>query len=133
MARIAGRNARVYVAIASGGTAEPITFIKSFTFNRKTDRYDATSFGDDNKVTVQGLPDASGDANGFYDTATAQFYTAASDGLARKTYFYEDITLAGSHYWFTTAFWDMSGDFPVDNVETISASWASATSFVRVG
>lgn len=130
--RIAGRNARVLVGIASGSaSAEPIPFVKSFTIDRKTARYDATAFGDTNLVSVQGLPDAQGQAVGFYDADTAQFYTAASDGIARKTYFYEDYT-DPTGYWFTTAYWDMQSDFPVDGVAGISATWAAASAFIRV-
>lgn len=133
MARITGRNARVYVAIASGGTAEPITFVKAFNINRSTDRIDVTAFGDRNKVKLQGLSDADGDASGYYDSATAQFYTAALDGVARPTYFYEDITQAGAHYDFGLAFWDMSKEFAVEAAGEVTATWAAAGEFSRVG
>ena len=44
--------------------------------------------GDQNLIRVAGLPDASGDFSGFYDTVTAQTYTAATDGLPRNFYLY---------------------------------------------
>ena len=130
MARIAGRNARVYIDITGSGSAEPIPYIKSFTINRNTDRYDVTAFGDTNKTSVQGLPNAEGNFSGFYDDTTAQMYTAASDGVARKSYFYPNISTP-TDYWFTTAFWDFSGEFPVDGGATISGSWSSATDLIN--
>lgn len=130
MARIAGRNARVYIDITGAGSAEPVPFISSFSVNTSVDRYDVTAFGDTNKASVQGLPDASGDFSGFYDDATAQMYTAASDGVARKSYFYPNISTP-TDYWFTTAFWDFSSEFPVDGAATVSGSWAAATILVN--
>ena len=82
MGRIAGRNGRVYMGLASGGTAEPIAFLKTWSINFSVDKFDVTAFGDGNKVYVGGLPDASGEFDGFYDDATVQTYTAAVDGVA---------------------------------------------------
>lgn len=130
MARIAGRNARVYIDITGSGSAEPVPFIKSFTVSASVDRYDVTAFGDSNKTSVQGLPDAKGNFSGFYDDTTAQMYTAASDGVARKSYFYPNISTP-TDYWFTTAFWDFDSEFPVDGAATISGSWAASTSLVN--
>ena len=131
--RIAGRNARFYVAVTSGGVAEPIPFLKSWSFKATTDRYDGTAFGDGNKTYVSGLPDAQGDVKGFYDTATAQFYTAASDGVARKVYAYPDIVSVPGQYWFGTAFLDFNSEFPVDGIATMDGSWAAASTFAKVG
>lgn len=132
MARIAGRNARFYVNVTSGGTAEPIPFIKSFSINGSSDRYDVTALGDTGKAYVAGLPDAQGDWAGFYDTATAQLFTAAQDGVARKVYMYPDINSAGT-YWFTTAFFDFSAEFAADAAAPINGTWAAATTLAKVG
>lgn len=132
MAKIAGRNARVYVAIASGGSAEPIPFISSFSIKSSTDRYEVTSFGDTGKTYVAGLPDAQGDWAGFYDSSTAQLYTASQDGVARKAYFYPDTTQPGT-YWYTTAFFDFNLDNPVSGAVAINGTWAAATALTKVG
>src|SRR5690349_772080 len=112
MARIAGRFGRLYVAIASNGTAEPIPFVAKWTVDQKTDRFDATALGDTSKSYVAGLPDAQGTYNGFLDTATAQTFTAAADGIARKFYQYSNTNDGSggqaSPYWFGTAFFDAS-------------------------
>src|SRR5690242_914392 len=107
MGRLAGRNGRLYVAIASGGTAEPIAFINKFNINFSVNDYDVTAFGDSNTVFVAGLPAADGSYAGFYDNATAQLYTAATDGVARKFYFYLD-TGDTAKYLFGTAIFDMN-------------------------
>lgn len=134
MARIAGRNARMYVAIASGGSAEPIPFITSFGIKSTAGRYDVTALGDTGHSYVQGLPDAQGDWKGFYDSATAQLYTASTDGIARKVYFYSDIVSSPAQYWYGTVFLDFNVDFSVDAAAPISGTWASsAGSLTKVG
>lgn len=133
MSRRHGRNGRLYAAIASGGTAEPINYINSFAVNSATDRQEVTAFGDTNKQYVTGLPDAQGDWAGFWDDGTAQLYTASQDGVARKTYWYPDISNAPGVYWLTTAFFDFSIDSSVDKGVEIKGSWASATELKKIG
>ena len=126
MARIHGRKGRLYAAIASGGSAEPIAFLNSWSINFETDRVDVTSFGDDNKVYTAGLPDASGSFSGFYDDATEQLYTAAQDGVARKFYLYPNTVGAGAKYWYGTALFDFSVEGGVGDAVTVSGSWSAA-------
>lgn len=125
MARISGKSGRLYVAITSGGTAEPIAFLNSFDMSFSTDKQDVTAFGDPNKVYVAGFSDASGNFAGFYDTASAQLYTAATDGLARRFYFYPDNS-NNSQYFFGTALWDFSVQQQVNGGVGVSGSWAAA-------
>lgn len=132
MARIAGRNGALFAGITSGGTAEPIAYLTQWTLDASSDRTDVTAFGDTAKAYVQGLPDAQGTFSGWYDSASAQLYTAAVDGVARKTYLYPDRTTP-SVYFFGTCFYDFSIDTSVDGAVSISGSWASATSMSKVG
>lgn len=132
MARIAGRNGRLYAGIASGGTAEPIAYLNKWSMKFATQKSDVTSFGDTGMVYVSGLPDAQGDFAGFYDNATAQLYTAATDGVARKFYLYPDNT-STSQYWFGTALFDFNIDGSVDGPVSISGSWAAASTVAKVG
>ena len=127
MARIAGRNGRLYLAIASNGTAEPIASIKSFEINANTDRYESTCLGDTSKTYVAGLPDASGAVSGVFDTATNPTYLASQDGVARKFYFYWDTVGDPTHYFFGTGFFDMGTKFDVGGLAEISGSWSAAT------
>jgi len=131
MARIHGRNARLYAGIASGGTAEPVAYINSFSLQASTDKQSVTAFGDTSMVYVAGLPDSSGSFSGFWDNATAQTWTAATDGVARKWYFYPDTT-AASTYWFGTGFFDFNIDVKVDGAAEIKGNFSAATPTAKV-
>lgn len=132
MARIAGRNATIYVGATSAAQASPLMFQSKFTFNAATDKIEVTAFGDTAKVYVAGLPDSSGTFSGFYDDATAQTYTAAQDGLARKVYIYPS-TLTVTQYWFGTAILDFQLDAGVADAATVSANFSASTPFQKVG
>ena len=133
MARRHGRNGRVYMNLTSGGTAEPIAFVRSNAFSAVSDRQDVTAFGDTNKVYVAGLPDASGSFDFWYDDATVQTYTAAVDGVARKFYFYPDIVSSPAQYFFGTWFVDFSINQTVDGAIEGSANWNAASAVAKVG
>lgn len=131
--RIAGRRGALYVGLASDtAVATPIPFIKKWTFESTADTFDVTAQGDETKVYVAGFPDAAGTFDGFYDTATPQLYTAASDGLARKTYLYPDRSIPGTYFW-GTAVWDFSIDVDAGGPVAISGGYKAATSFAKVG
>lgn len=132
MARIAGRNGRLYAGIASGGTAEPIAYLSKWSMKFTTQKSDVTALGDTGMVYVSGLPDAQGDFAGFYDNASAQLYTAATDGVARKFYLYPD-TGTTTQYWFGTALFDFNIDGSVDGPVSVAGSWAAATAVTKVG
>jgi hypothetical protein len=132
MARIAGRNGRMYANVTSGGTAEPITFLNNWSINFASDRIEVTAFGDTGKSYVAGLPDASGDYSGFYDDATNQFYSAAVDGVARKFYLYPS-TSTNTQYWFGTAVFDFNVNAAVDGAVEVSGSWAASTPVTKQG
>lgn len=132
MARIHGRKGRLYVNITSGGTAEPIAFLRSWSLDFSSDRIDVTALGDDNKTYVSGLPDGQGQFSGWYDTNTAQLYTAAVDGVARKFYLYPSTDNAGQ-YWFGTALFDFSVQGAVDGAVEVSGSFAAASGWSKVG
>jgi hypothetical protein len=133
MGRIAGRRGRIYMGIASDtATAEPLPFQAKWKIDFQTDKIDVTAMGDTNKTYVSGLPDASGDFSGFYDDATAQSYTAATDGLARKFYLYPNLATP-TQYWFGTVLPDFSVNGDVGGAVEVSASWAASTPLVKVG
>lgn len=132
MSRIHGRNGRVYMALTSGGTAEPLTFIAKWSIGFKTDKSDVTAMGDSNHVYVSGLPDATGSFSGFYDDATVQTYTAATDGVARRFYLYPNLTTA-SQYFFGTVLADFNVDGDVAGPVAVSADWAAASTIAKVG
>lgn len=132
MARIAGRNGRIYMGIASGGTAEPVAFQAEWSINFTTPKIDVTAFGDPNKVTVAGLPEATGAFSGFYDESTAQAYTAAVDGVARKFYLYTNTT-TNTQYFFGTINPDVSFSSSVSGATTVSSNWEAASTIAKSG
>lgn len=132
MARIHGRNGRVYLALASGGTAEPVAYLNSYTINFATEKADVTAFGDANRSYVAGLPDASGDFSGFYDDATVQTYTAALDGLPRKFYLYPS-TNTNTQYFFGEILPDFNVNATVSGAVEISASWNASGPITKQG
>lgn len=127
-----GRSGALYVAVTSGGTAEPIAFLKSWSIDFKTDKVDVTALGDTNKVYVAGLPDSSGSFDGFWDSDQNDLYTAAQDGVARKFYLYMSKALDPNDYYFGTALFDFGAAGGVDAAVTISGSFAAASSVNRV-
>lgn len=129
MARKHGRNGRLYVAITSGGTAEPVAYLNSWDISFEVDNVEVTSFGDTNKVYVAGLPDASGSFAGFYDSESAQLYTAATDGVARKFYLYPDTSDAT--YWSGEALFDFSVSSSVDGAVTVSGNWNASSAVTK--
>ena len=131
MSRLAGRNGRVYMALTSGGTAEPVAYQAKWSINFGTNKIDVTAMGDDQKTTVNGLPAATGSFSGFYDDASVQTYTAATDGIGRKFYLYPNVSTA--QYWFGTINPDFTADADVDGPIAVSADWSAASKIAKVG
>ena len=132
MSRIHGRNGRIYMAVTSGGTASPLPFFATWSINFATDKAEVTAMGDNNKVYVAGLPDASGEFSGFYDDSTAQTYTAATDGVARAFYLYPS-TLNTSQYFWGTVLPDFNVSGGVGGAVEVTASWNAASTIAKVG
>lgn len=132
MPRIAGRRGALYVDLTGSGAATAVPFMKKFTFSSKVGSFDVTAFGDTTKVYVADLPDAQGTYDGWYDTATAQLYSAASDGLARKTYLYPDTSIPATYFWGTATF-DMDLDVDVNGACAVSGSFKAFTPFQKAG
>jgi hypothetical protein len=131
--RTHGRNARLYVGIASGSAApSPTLFHSSFDIQASTDQMEVTAWGDTGKTYLVGLPDAKGTYTGFYDVGGADLYTAALDGTARKFYFYPDTTGNVGVYFFGTAFFDQSIQFSVSDASKVTGNWTAASSIIKV-
>jgi hypothetical protein len=127
VARHHGRNGSVYIAVTNGTAAVPCAFQASWSLNKVVDKQDVTAFGDSNKTYVAGLPDASGDFSGFWDDATAQTYTAASDGLSRNMYLYPDLQNSPNVYFFGQVLPDYSIDGAVGGPVNFKSSWNAAS------
>jgi len=138
LSRIHGRNGMVYLSLAggaNGGTAQPLAFVADWTVNFTVAKVDVTALGDTNLVWVAGLPDASGDFTGFYDTATAQTYSAAVDGQPRAFYLYPSLLgTQGANpgqYIFGTILPDFSIAGGVSSAVTMKSTWNAASTVAR--
>ena len=134
MARISGRKGRVYLQIYTTDTAaSPLPFLAAWSISFATAKTDVTSMGDNNKVYVSELPDASGSFSGFFDNLSNQSYNMASDGLARYFYLYPDATGGNtSTYFFGTILGDYAVDGGVGSAVTLKATWAAASLIAKV-
>lgn len=134
MARIHGRSGKLYVGIANDtASAESIAYITKMSLDFQTDDVEVTAFGDSNKVYVSGLPDCQGSFSGWYDDATAQTYTAATDGLARRFYWYPKTPTTAGPYWFGTGIFDFSVESGVADAVSISGSFKAASPVTKIG
>jgi hypothetical protein len=143
VSRIHGRNGMCYVAQTGpgGGTAtttavaSPLAFVADWTINFVVAKVDVTALGDANLVWVAGLPDASGDFTGFYDTATQQTYLAAVDGLSRNFYLYPSLLgvqgINPGQYYFGTILPDFSSSGGVAAAVTFKSTWNAASQIQR--
>jgi hypothetical protein len=120
------------MSLTSGGTAEPVAFLTSWTIRAATDKVDVTAFGDTNKIYVSGLPDASGDFSGFYDDSTVQTYTAATDGIARKFYLYPSTSTTTQYFWGTVLV-DFEANGSVGGAVELKAAWNAASTITKQG
>ena len=135
MSRIHGRNGIAYVAVNSGSAASPMAFLTDWSINFVVNKVDVTAMGDPNLIWVAGLPDASGDFSGFYDTATAQTYVAATDGLPRNFYLYPStLGVQGTspgQYFFGQILPDYSVAGGVTAAVSLKSTWNAATRISR--
>jgi hypothetical protein len=135
VSRIHGRNGIAYVAVLNGVAASPMAFLTDWTINFTVAKVDVTAMGDQNLIWVAGLPDANGDFSGFYDTATAQTYVAATDGLARNFYLYPSTLgaqgSAPGQYFFGTILPDYSVTGGVAAAVALKSTWNAASSIQR--
>jgi hypothetical protein len=132
MPRTHGRNSRLYVDLTGSGAATPVPFVTNVSLDASTDKVDVTAMGDTNKVYVVGLPDSSGSYSGWWDSGTAGLFTAATDGNARKFYFYPDATNTPGQYFYGTAFFDTSTSTGVGDAVAVSGSITAASKITLV-
>jgi hypothetical protein len=130
--RFHGKRGRVYFAVASGAEASPLPFIARWAVRSPTDRADVTAMGDRHKTYVNGMPDCTGMFSGWLDSNTAQTYTAAIDGLARKTYIYPDLS-SNTRYFYGTIVADFTAEGGVDGGVSLNCDWGAASDMYQAG
>lgn len=132
MARIHGRNGSILMNLASGGSLAQIAFLNTWNINFTVDKAEVTAFGDANKVYVAGLPDCQGGFDGFYDDATVQTYTAATDGVARTMALYPS-TLKATQYFYGNVLPDFATSADVGGAVAVKCTWAASGAVVKFG
>lgn len=133
--RTSGSRGRLYVSATAAGAAVPLPFITEWSIDQSTDTVEVTAMGDTTKTYVQGLPDATGTVNGFYDAdGSNPLYAAATaeSGSAKRFYLYP-IAADSAKYWFGTAIFSASHSGSVSGAVQVSGSWSAATSVSAVG
>jgi hypothetical protein len=125
----------VYVGVTTGALASPMAFLSDWSINFTVAKVDVTSMGDPNLIWVAGLPDGSGDFTGFYDTATAQTYVAATDGQPRNYYLYPStVGVQGTgpgQYFFGQILPDYAIAGGVAAAVSMKSTWSAASPIVR--
>jgi hypothetical protein len=130
--RLHGRNGLVYLSVRNGDPATPLTYLNSWTASWARDVSDVTTLADTQHVYVTDLPEVSGTFTGFWDDATSQTYTAATDGLPRSMYLYPDSTNM-SQYISGLVLPDLTVTGGAGTAVTIAVNWAAAGPVTRTG
>lgn len=134
MARTHGRFGQIYVGIAtSAADPSPLPNVRKWSASFENDLEDATSFGDSNHVYVAGLPSGEGSFEGFWDSGTAQTYTAATDGIARKAYLYPTTPAVAGPYWYGTFFFSFDIDVDVQGVTSVKGNFRPSGTISKQG
>lgn len=112
-----------------------MAFLSDWSINYTVAKVDVTCMGDPNLIWVAGLPDASGDFSGFYDTGTAQTYISATDGQPRNFYLYPSTLgtqgSAPGQYFFGQILPDFSLAGGVASAVSLKSTWNAATPIIR--
>jgi hypothetical protein len=135
MSRIHGRNGVAYISVTSGVAASPMAFLSDWDVNYTLDKADTTAMLDPNHIWVAGLPDCAGSFSGFYDTATAQTYVAATDGQPRNFYLYPSNLASQmgppAQYFFGQILPDYSLSGSVTGAVSLKSTWNAASPILR--
>jgi hypothetical protein len=124
MARYAGRKGVVYMSTSAAGAAANVINLNAWNINFSTDKIDVTSFGDPNKVYVQGLKDVQGSISGFWSDTDDTLFDAADSADGVRLYLYPSSD-APTIYFYGPAWVDASIDTGVGDAVTMSADFSA--------
>lgn len=124
-----GKSGVIYMSTSASGTATTVGRLSKWSLDQSTDTVEVTSFGDTNKVYVQGLKDLKGSFSGFWEDTTTLFTAADStDGV--KLYLYPSSN-APTKYWYGTAWLNASIDTDNNGAVTLNGNFVAASSWGR--
>lgn len=127
------------VALIDTSPAVVLASLNKWTLDMARDRVDVTSFGDTNKVYVQGLPDIKGTIGGFYDAGDGgspagggnlELFDIA-EGDEAVTLRLMPSTVTPERFWSGSAFIDASIDVAANGAVTINGSFVAAGAWSR--
>lgn len=127
MAKYPGRDGQIRISKAGAAVAAVLN-MKSWTIDRKTDKFDVTCMGESNKTYVQGLGDAQGKFDALYDDTDDKLFSIASATGAAWAIFYPSVN-AYSKYAYGQVWLDASIEVPVDGPVKVTGSFAAANSW----
>lgn len=122
--RIHGRSGVAYLSLNSGDAASPVAFLSGWDITFTRSLFDATVVTDSQVVYGAGVTNVSGGFSGFYDTATAQSYAAAVDGLPRTMFLYPSLATPGT-FFSGTVLPDYSLGSGVTSAIALTVTWAA--------
>lgn len=122
MARYHGKGGVVYVSTSGTGAASAVVSLNAWTLNHTTDTVETTSFQDQNKTYVAGLPDAQGTIGGFYDDTESKLFSAAASDDGCLIYLYPSAA-APSKFAAGPAWLDVSINAGVAAAVAVSANF----------
>jgi len=129
--RIHGRSGIAYLGRNAGDAASPAAFLDSWEITVTREVFDVTAVTDSQVSYGAGITGVSGGFTGFYDTATAQSYAAAVDGLPRNLYLYPSLALPGT-FFSGSVLPDYGIRGGTSSACALAVTWAAVTAVTRV-
>ncbi len=109
-----GLNGKIYIDTSAAGTfaagttnLEVVSSKNSWSLDQSRDFVDTTSFGDTSKTAVAGLPSASGDISGNWDSAGTLIYNLIGGSTERAIVVFPDFTNNVGTYFAGKAFFSV--------------------------
>lgn len=130
MAVYHGRKGIVYISTTGSGNAALVLNLTDWSLDMSTDTVEVTSFGDTNKVYVQGLPDISGQFSGFWNDLEDKLFTAAASADGCKIYLYPSAD-APTKYFYGPAWLSVSVSTSVSDAVKTTASFVANGAWKR--
>lgn len=132
MARHSGRNGRVLMSI-DGNEPDAILSLNAWNIDATTDTIEVTSFGDTNRVYVQGLPNLTGSFSGFWDDDETKLFIGARSSDGVFLYLYPDTANNPGSYFYGPAWINASISTGVGDAVTISCDFSANGAWGQVG
>jgi hypothetical protein len=131
--RIHGRSGVAYLSLNYGDAAAPVAFLSGWDINyQQQDFADTTVLTDTQHVYTAGLPAETGSFTGWYDTATAQTYSSAVDGLPRNMYLYPSTKNPGQ-FFSGLVLPDYALGSSVTGAAALKVQWSAAGPVTKTG